>query len=118
MMKDLAVLQEKTFSDIGSVSEVFDDIRVFMDLRAMIERINTNAVAASFDSTYFSILIMIHTLFVFILLKTLLNWPSHGRLQPQFCYQRLFRGIAQGILQGVRHTGNTSRSCLHSAAPT
>ena len=45
MMKDLAVLQESPFSDFGNVSEVFDDVTVFMDLRAIIERINKNAAA-------------------------------------------------------------------------
>ena len=44
MMKDLAVLLESPFSDLGSVSEVFDDHQV-MNLRAMIEQINNNAAA-------------------------------------------------------------------------
>ena len=44
MMKDLAVLLESPFSDLGSVSEVFDDHQV-MNLRAMIEQINKNAAA-------------------------------------------------------------------------
>jgi len=46
MMKDLSVLQESPFSDMGGVSEVFDDVMVFMDLRAVIELINRNAVVA------------------------------------------------------------------------
>jgi len=46
MMKDLSILQESPFSDLGGVSEVFDDVTVFMDLRAVIELINRNAVAA------------------------------------------------------------------------
>jgi type I restriction enzyme R subunit len=46
MMKDLAVLQESPFSDMGSVSEIFGDIKVFMDLRAVIDVINKNAIAA------------------------------------------------------------------------
>ena len=46
MMKDLAVLQESPFTDQGSISELFDDVAVFMDLRAVIEGINRNAVAA------------------------------------------------------------------------
>lgn len=46
MMKDLAVLQESPFTDQGSISELFDDVAVFMDLRAVIEKINQNAVAA------------------------------------------------------------------------
>jgi len=45
MMKDLAILQESPFSDAGSVSEIFD-MTVFMDLKAIIERINKNAAAA------------------------------------------------------------------------
>ena len=45
MMKDLAVLQESPFSDMGSVSEVFA-AKAFMDLRAVIEAINNNAIAA------------------------------------------------------------------------
>jgi type I restriction enzyme R subunit len=40
MMKDLAVLQESPFSDMGSVSEIFDDVKVFMGLRSVIEMIN------------------------------------------------------------------------------
>jgi type I restriction enzyme R subunit len=46
MMKDLSVLQESPFTDMGSVSELFDDVTVFMDLRAVIEGINHNALAA------------------------------------------------------------------------
>ena len=41
-----AVLQESPFSDIGGVSEVFGDARVFMGLRAVIDGINRNASAA------------------------------------------------------------------------
>lgn len=46
MMKDLSVLQESPFTDQGSITELFDDVAVFMNLRAVIERINQNAVAA------------------------------------------------------------------------
>jgi type I restriction enzyme R subunit len=46
MMKDLSVLQESPFTDMGSISELFDDVAVFMDLRVVIEGINRNAVAA------------------------------------------------------------------------
>lgn len=46
MMKDLAVLQESPFIDQGSISELFDDVAVFMDLRAVIEGINRNAMVA------------------------------------------------------------------------
>ena len=45
MMKDLAILQESPFSDMGSVSEVFGDANVFAGLREAIERINRNAAA-------------------------------------------------------------------------
>lgn len=46
MMKDLSVLQESPFTDQGGISELFDDVEVFMNLRAVIEKINQNAVAA------------------------------------------------------------------------
>jgi type I restriction enzyme R subunit len=46
MMKDFSVLQESPFIDQGSVGELFDDITLFMNLRAVIETINLNAVAA------------------------------------------------------------------------
>ncbi len=46
MMKDLAVLQESPFTDRGNISELFDDVTMFMGLRAVIEGINRNAVAA------------------------------------------------------------------------
>ena len=46
MMKDLSVLQESPFTDQGSVSELFDDVAVFMNLRAVIEGINQNAMVA------------------------------------------------------------------------
>ena len=46
MMKDLSVLQESPFTDQGGISELFDDVAVFMNLRAVIDRINQNAVAA------------------------------------------------------------------------
>ena len=46
MMKDLAILQESPFSDLGSVGEIFeDDLTIFMNLRAVIEKININAAA-------------------------------------------------------------------------
>lgn len=44
MMKDLTVLQESPFSDMGSISELFDDVTVFMDLRGVIDLINQNAM--------------------------------------------------------------------------
>ncbi|MEA4933205.1 MAG: type I restriction-modification enzyme R subunit C-terminal domain-containing protein [Lawsonibacter sp.] len=46
MMKDLSVLQESPFTDMGSISELFDDVAVFMELRAVIEGINKNALVA------------------------------------------------------------------------
>ena len=46
MLKDLRVLQEPPFNDMGSVSEVFDNIAVFMDIRKIIESINQNAIVA------------------------------------------------------------------------
>jgi type I restriction enzyme R subunit len=45
IMKDLAVLQESPFTDLGGVSEVFGDAKIFMGLRAAIESINKNAAA-------------------------------------------------------------------------
>lgn len=46
MMKDLSVLQESPFTDQGNLSELFEDVTMFMNLRAVIEGINKNAVAA------------------------------------------------------------------------
>ncbi|MDL2317695.1 DEAD/DEAH box helicase family protein [Eubacteriales bacterium OttesenSCG-928-A19] len=46
MMKDLSVLQESPFTDQGTISELFTDAGVFMDLRSVIDVINRNAVAA------------------------------------------------------------------------
>ncbi|MGL6200395.1 MAG: DEAD/DEAH box helicase family protein [Lachnospiraceae bacterium] len=46
MMKDLSVLQESPFTDQGSISELFDDVALFMDLRSVIENINKNALVA------------------------------------------------------------------------
>mgnify|MGYP000753762612 CR=1 FL=1 len=46
MMKDLPVLQETPFTDQGSISELFDDVTVFMDLRNVIDGINHNAMVA------------------------------------------------------------------------
>jgi len=45
MMKDLSVLQEPPFTDQGSVVEVFTDLSVWLGIRAVIEQINSNAVA-------------------------------------------------------------------------
>ena len=46
MMKDLSVLQESPFTDQGTISELFDNVTVFMNLRVVIDQINRNAVAA------------------------------------------------------------------------
>ncbi len=46
MMKDLSVLQESPFIDQGSISDLFDDVAVFKNLRAVIEGINRNAMVA------------------------------------------------------------------------
>lgn len=46
IMKDLAVLQESPFTDMGNISELFDDVTVFMDLRMVVEGINKNAMVA------------------------------------------------------------------------
>lgn len=46
MMKDLSVLQESPFTDQGTISELFDDVTVFMNLRAVIEGINKNTMVA------------------------------------------------------------------------
>ena len=46
MMKDLSVLQETSFTDRGSIVEVFTDLSVWMGIRRVIEQINANALAA------------------------------------------------------------------------
>lgn len=47
MMKDLSVLQETPFTDYGSIVEVFkDNIAVWLGVKAIIDQINANAVAA------------------------------------------------------------------------
>jgi len=45
MIKDIAILRESPFSDLGGIGEVFDDVAVFTRLRAVIETINANAAA-------------------------------------------------------------------------
>lgn len=45
MMKDLSVLQESPFTDMGSVVEVFTDLNLWMGIRRVIEQINSNAAA-------------------------------------------------------------------------
>jgi len=39
-MKDLSVLQDSHFTDIGSVVEIFTDLSVWAGIRKVIERIN------------------------------------------------------------------------------
>lgn len=47
MMQDLSVLQETPFTDYGSIVEVFkDNIAVWLEVKAIIDQINANAVAA------------------------------------------------------------------------
>ena len=43
MMKDMMVLQESPFTDMGSVADLFDDIGLWQDLRGVIDGINANA---------------------------------------------------------------------------
>ena len=45
MLKDFSVLQESPFTDRGTVSEIFDDMNVWMGIRKVIESVNANAVA-------------------------------------------------------------------------
>ncbi len=46
MMRDLSVLQESPFTDQGSVVEIFTDISVWMGIKSVIDRVNSNALAA------------------------------------------------------------------------
>ena len=46
LMKDLSVLQEPPFTDQGSVVELFTDLTVWLGIRAVINRINNNAIAS------------------------------------------------------------------------
>ena len=45
LMKDLSVLQESPFTDKGSVVEVFTDLSVWLGIKAIIDKINANALA-------------------------------------------------------------------------
>ena len=45
MMKDMSVLQESPFTDQGSIVEIFSDIGLWLGIKAVIDRINANAVA-------------------------------------------------------------------------
>ncbi len=46
LMEDFKVLQESPFAEVGSVSEVFDDVSVWGRIKDIIKGINGNAVAA------------------------------------------------------------------------
>ena len=46
LLKDLSVLQEAPFTDNGSIVEVFTDLNVWMGIRKVIEKINSNALVA------------------------------------------------------------------------
>lgn len=46
MMKDLSVLGEPPFNEMGSVAEIFDDMGVWMGIRKVIDDINGNAKVA------------------------------------------------------------------------
>ena len=46
MLKDLKVLQSSPFSDKGSITEIFEDISLWTNIRRTIDTINTNAIAA------------------------------------------------------------------------
>jgi type I restriction enzyme R subunit len=47
MMKDLSVLGEAPFNEMGSVAEIFDDIGVWMGIRKIIDGINQNTKVAA-----------------------------------------------------------------------
>ena len=46
MMKDLSVLQEAPFTELGSGVDIFTDLNVWMGIRKVIDQINANAAAA------------------------------------------------------------------------
>lgn len=46
LMKDLSVFQEPPFTDHGSVVALFTDLSVWLGIRAVINRINSNAIAS------------------------------------------------------------------------
>lgn len=46
MLKDLSILQESPFTDQGNISELFENVSLFMSLRAVIDGINRNAMVA------------------------------------------------------------------------
>jgi type I restriction enzyme R subunit len=46
LLKDFSVLQSAPFTDNGSIVEVFTDLTVWMGIKRIIDRINSNAIAA------------------------------------------------------------------------
>ena len=47
LMKDLSVLQEAPFTDQGSIVDVFTNMSVWLSIRAVIDKINANAIEAA-----------------------------------------------------------------------
>ena len=45
LMKDLSVLQDAPFTDNGSIVEVFTDLTLWIGIKSVIDRINSNAIA-------------------------------------------------------------------------
>ena len=45
MMKDFSVLQESPFTDMGSITEIFTDMKVWIGIKKVIDSINANAAA-------------------------------------------------------------------------
>ena len=52
LVKDLSVLQEAPFTDQGSIGDIFTDISIWLGIRAVIDKINANAVAAAYIHSY------------------------------------------------------------------
>ncbi|MHB8061539.1 MAG: hypothetical protein ACYDG2_02715 [Ruminiclostridium sp.] len=46
MIKDLSVLGEVSFKEMGSMAEIFDDIGIWIGIRKVIYSINQNAMVA------------------------------------------------------------------------
>lgn len=51
----LSVLQEVPFTDQGSVAEVFSGLSMWLSIRAVIDRINTNALDIKREAIQFSL---------------------------------------------------------------
>ena len=47
LLKDMSVLQELPFTDNGSIVEIFTDLTLWLGIKAVIDRINANALAAA-----------------------------------------------------------------------